>query len=98
MLDPLEQQDITEKERQQLSTIIDPEIGRSIVEMGLIYLVEIDFEGNVSIIMTTTTKGCPAAGFLAEAVKACLACVPGVRNVDVTLTYEPMWRPEMMEA
>ncbi len=98
MLDPFDQQEIVDRVRRQLSTIIDPEIGRGIVEMGLIYLIEISAEADVSIIMTTTTKGCPAAGFLTDAVRSSAASVPGVGNVEVTLTYEPMWHPEMMQS
>ncbi len=82
--------------RDALSIVIDPELGRNVVEMGLIYAIECDSDGTVAIAMTTTTRGCPAAAFLTEAVRACAAEVAGVRAVDVTLTYDPPWTPDMM--
>jgi len=45
--------------------------------------------------MTTTTPGCPAAGFLTDAVRASVESVEGIRAVNVELTYEPEWMPEM---
>lgn len=87
---------LTERVRQQLSMVIDPEMGRSVVDMGLIYLIEADQAGDMHIMMTTTTKGCPASTFLTEAVQACAASVSGVRSVEVALTYTPPWNPSMM--
>ena len=96
MPDTSDQIDLTEQVRQQLSLVIDPEIGRSVVDMGLIYLIEADPTGDMHIVMTTTTKGCPASTFLKEAILACAASVSGVRSVDVELTYDPPWNPSMM--
>ena len=50
----------------------------------------------VLVRMTTTTPGCPATGYLTEGVLDCAAEVPGVASVDVELTYEPPWTPDMM--
>lgn len=83
--------------RDALAIVIDPELGRNVVEMGLIYAIECDSEGKVAIAMTTTTRGCPAASFLTEAVRACAAEVAGVHEVNVTLTYDPAWTLDMME-
>ncbi|NKN35300.1 metal-sulfur cluster assembly factor [Agrobacterium sp. a22-2] len=80
--------------RDALRSIIDPEIGGNIVDLGLIYDVQVLPDDVVHVSMTTTVKGCPAAGFLKDAVQACAGGVPGVRQVDVALTYDPPWTPD----
>jgi len=79
-----------------LADVIDPELGRDVVSLGLIYTIEASDAGTVHITMTTTTIGCPAAGFLVDAVRHASATVAGVRTVDVRLTHEPRWQPEMI--
>ena len=96
MPDTSEQANLIEQVRQQLSMVIDPEMGRSVVDMGLIYRIEADQAGDMYISMTTTTKGCPASTFLKEAIQACAASVAGVKSVEVELTYDPPWNPSMM--
>lgn len=81
-----------------LRDVLDPEMGRSVVDLGLIYAIEATPEGSVAITMTTTTRGCPLAGFLKEAVAMAAGAVEGVTAVAVTLTYEPAWGPAMIAA
>ncbi len=81
-----------------LRDVLDPEIGRSVVDLGLIYAIAAAPDGNVAITMTTTTRGCPLTGFLREAVAAAAGVVSGVTAVTVTLTYEPAWEPAMIAA
>jgi len=88
--------DLAGRIRDALAIVIDPELGRNVVEMGLIYAIDCDSEGKVAIAMTTTTRGCPAASFLTEAVRERATQVEGVGDVDVTLTYDPPWTPDMM--
>jgi metal-sulfur cluster biosynthetic enzyme len=83
---------------QSLRMVIDPELGESLVDLGLIYRVETGADGTARIAMSTTTRGCPAASFLKEAVHSAAALVPGITQVDVVLTYEPPWSPEMIGA
>lgn len=78
-----------------LRQVLDPEMGRSLVDLGLIYGVEVTDDGAVRIVMTTTTRGCPLSGFLKEAVAATVAAVEGVGSVDVALTWDPPWTPAM---
>ena len=77
-------------------TVFDPEIPVNIYDLGLVYTIRIDEEGAVAIVMTLTAPGCPVAGempgWVAEAVEA----IPGVRQVDVEMTFEPQWGMEMM--
>lgn len=79
-----------------LRRVIDPELGYNIVDLGLVYSVKAAEGGVVDILMTTTTRGCPATNFLKEGARDGAWAVPGVEFVDVTLTYEPHWDPEMM--
>ena len=79
-----------------LRMIIDPEIGRNIVDLGLVYDIAVEEGGVVYVTMTTTTRFCPATEFLKEAVQACVWYVPGVEYAEVRLTYEPPWTPQMM--
>ncbi|MGX5736316.1 metal-sulfur cluster assembly factor [Bosea thiooxidans] len=81
-----------------LRDVLDPEMGRSVVELGLIYAIEAAPDGAVAITMTTTTRGCPLSGFLREAVAAAAGAIEGVTGVSVTLTYEPAWEPAMIAA
>ena len=82
--------------REQLTEIIDPEVGLNVVEMGLIYDLKVDDEGNVKVRMTLTTPGCPMHGSIAEGVQELLESLPGVGRVDVEVTFDPPWEPEMM--
>jgi len=87
---------LTEDIRTALRMIIDPEIGKNIVDLGLVYDIAVEEGGVVYVTMTTTTRFCPATGFLKEAVQACVWYVPGVEYAEVRLTYEPPWTPDMM--
>jgi metal-sulfur cluster biosynthetic enzyme len=79
-----------------LSTVIDFEIGIDIVSLGLIYKVDIDEDDNVSIVMTLTVPACPLASMITEQAKSAVASVPGVQKVDLELSFEPKWTPDMM--
>lgn len=80
-----------------LQDVLDPEIGRSVVDIGLIYGVE-DRSGVIHVDMTTTSRGCPAAGFLVDAVRERIAAANLGDAVEVELTYDPPWSPDMMRA
>lgn len=80
---------------ESLRLVLDPELGFNLIDLGMIYSIDVRNDGLVQIDMTTTTRGCPAAGFLTEAVRASVESVEGVREVNVELTYEPEWIPEM---
>lgn len=81
-----------------LRDVLDPEMGRSVVDLGLIYAITAMPGGVIAITMTTTTRGCPLAGFLKEAAAMAAGAVEGVTDVVVTLTYEPAWQPGMIAA
>jgi metal-sulfur cluster biosynthetic enzyme len=78
-----------------LRLVIDPELGYNIVDLGLVYDVRTE-DGITSIVMTTTTRGCPATNYLKEGAQEAALSVEGVGDVEVDLTYDPPWAPEMM--
>lgn len=79
----------------RLKKVPDPELGISIVDLGLVYDVKID-KGNVRVIMTLTTMGCPLFELIERPIKEELEKIKEVKNVDVELTFEPPWSPEKM--
>jgi FeS assembly SUF system protein len=81
-----------------LQQCYDPEIPVSIVELGLIYDVQHDDAGNVSVKMTLTTQGCPSALAIPEQVKQRIGAIPEVRDVNVEIVWEPPWNPSMISA
>lgn len=93
---PFEVNELIEVIRNALHEVIDPELGYNIADLGLIYDVSVDACGEVRVTMTTTTPGCPATNYLGQGVRDKVTSVPGVKSVNVKLTYEPRWTPEMM--
>lgn len=79
-----------------LSGIRDPEMPISIVDLGLVYGIEIGEEGSVSVEMTLTYTGCPARDMLVDEVRQSVAAVDGVEGVDVTLVWSPGWTVDMV--
>jgi FeS assembly SUF system protein len=79
-----------------LRTVYDPELPVNIVDMGLIYGIDVDSQGEVTIRMTLTTPACPAAGTLPAEVQAKALGVDGVTACDVKLVWDPPWTPERM--
>jgi radical SAM protein len=80
---------------QALRTVFDPELGVSVVDLGLVYGIEID-NGQVAITMTLTTPGCPIHDVMPEWVREAIMKVPGVTHARVILTFDPPWTPERM--
>ncbi|MBN2718430.1 MAG: metal-sulfur cluster assembly factor [Deltaproteobacteria bacterium] len=78
----------------QLKNVIDPELGISIVDLGLIRKIELSEDGNASIDMTLTTPGCPIGPQLMAAVKYHAEQVDGVCSAEVHLTFSPPWNPD----
>jgi len=80
-----------------ISTVIDPEVGFNLVEMGLIYDVEYDEEKkHVQVTMTLSTKACPLHQMIVQWVEeAVLRELPEVESVDVTVVWEPAWNISM---
>jgi metal-sulfur cluster biosynthetic enzyme len=80
-----------------LRTVLDPELGMSLIELGLVYAIDIT-EGTVRVTMTLTAAGCPIHDAMLEWVRGAVGRVPGVGEVDVRLTFEPPWTPDRIGA
>ena len=76
-----------------LTAVLDPELGMSVVDLGLIYGIEVR-GGTVAITMTLTAPGCPIHDAMTAWVQQAAFTVPGVSNVEVTITFDPPWTPE----
>jgi FeS assembly SUF system protein len=79
-----------------LKTVYDPEIPSDIYEIGLIYKVDITDDRDVNIDMTLTAPGCPVAGEMPGWVQDAVEAVGGVRQVEVTMVFDPPWTPDRM--
>ncbi|WP_191569432.1 metal-sulfur cluster assembly factor [Paracoccus yeei] len=80
-----------------LRGVVDPETGRDLVTMGLIYDVTVQ-GGQACITMTTTTRGCPLSEMLRLGAEAAVQAVPGVTQARVALTWDPPWLPDRIVA
>ncbi|WP_125766408.1 metal-sulfur cluster assembly factor [Lapidilactobacillus wuchangensis] len=79
-----------------LEAVIDPELGIDIVNLGLIYEVELDEDGLCTIKMTLTTMGCPLTDYLSDQINQAVMQIPEVKDVEIDLVWYPQWTPELM--
>ena len=77
-------------------SVYDPEIPVNIFDLGLVYTIEITEDGAVTVTMTLTAPGCPVAGEMPGWVAEAIEPLPGVKQVDVELTWDPPWGMDMM--
>ena len=82
--------------RDSLKQCMDPEVPLSIVDMGLIYGIDVTENNDVNIKMTMTTKGCPLHETMVDDVKRYAKKVSGVNNVDVEIVWDPPWTMDKM--
>lgn len=87
---------VTEKQiLDALKECYDPEIPVNIVDLGLIYDIEV-VDSRVSIKMTLTSTGCPASSMISQNVRNRVLQIPEVKDVDVQIIWEPAWTPARM--
>lgn len=79
-----------------LKTVYDPEIPVDIYELGLIYEIEVDDDAIAHVVMTLTSPNCPVAESIPNEVKERVVNIPGIKDADVVLTFEPPWDKSMM--
>lgn len=79
----------------KIKTVPDPELGISIVDLGLIYGVKTKGK-KVTVNMTLTTIGCPLFSLISEPIISAVKELPGVTDVEINLTFDPPWNPEKM--
>lgn len=94
--EPVDSRPLEEQVIEVIRTVYDPEIPVNIYEMGLIYGVDTTVDGDVHVTMTLTTPNCPAAQSLPSEVEAKINALPGVREAEVEVTFEPPWTQDMM--
>jgi metal-sulfur cluster biosynthetic enzyme len=82
--------------RKALRQVKDPEIGLNIMDLGLVYDVDVE-EGEVHVKMTLTSPGCPAGGQIMGDVDQTVRMMEGVTGVEVELVWEPFWTPERID-
>jgi metal-sulfur cluster biosynthetic enzyme len=81
---------------EKLIPVQDPELRMSIVDLGLVYDVHIDEDGMVDVTITLTTPACPLGPLLIGQIQDTLMDVPGVKDVNVEITFKPPWDPRTM--
>ena len=82
--------------REALRYVVDPELGVNIVDLGLVYRIEVE-GACVRVAMTMTSPACPMVDYLKELIDSAITQrVPGVAHVDIVIEWEPPWDPEMM--
>jgi len=86
----------TEQIKNSLKQCMDPEVPLSIVDMGLIYGIDVSDNNDVNIKMTMTTKGCPLHDTMVDDVTRYTKKVPGVNNVQVDIVWDPPWTMDKM--
>lgn len=93
-----EQKELLEEEvRERLrEKVIDPELGINIVDLGLVYEIDVSDEGKVTVTMTLTAMGCPLAGMINQMVESAVKEIEGVTEVDVHIVWDPPWTKERM--
>ncbi|HST03657.1 MAG TPA: metal-sulfur cluster assembly factor [Chloroflexia bacterium] len=99
LLDPMDMGEASDDHLQALEclySVIDPELGVNIVDLGLVY--SLDIEGDVARVeMTMTTPACPLHTYMTTGVTdAIREAMPAIRDVEVDLTFKPPWNPDMM--
>jgi metal-sulfur cluster biosynthetic enzyme len=78
-----------------LKEVYDPELHYNIVDLGLVYDVNVK-NGDVHVLMTLTTPACPIGPMIMAQIQDAIGVIPNVTDVDVELTFDPMWSPELM--
>jgi len=90
------EQDLTKDEViEALKEVYDPEIPVNIVDLGLVYDIEVS-DGEVAIEMTLTAQGCGMGPYIAQQAEWRVAELPGVEDVEVELVWDPPWSPELI--
>ncbi len=80
-----------------LHEVIDPELGINIVDLGLVYGVDIGDDGHIAIDLTLTTPGCPLhASFRQDIEETLWRSIPGLQGVSVELVWSPPWTPDLI--
>ena len=83
--------------RDALRAVKDPELNLNVIDLGLVYEIEVGETGEVHVQMTLTSPGCPAGPEMLSEAQETVAKLDGVAKVNVELVWEPYWTPEKMD-
>jgi len=89
-------QDLKDLLMGSLEQVIDPELGIDIVNLGLVYDIDLNEEGIATVTMTLTSMGCPLAGTIVDQVKAALSDIPEVKETEVEIVWNPPWSKDKL--
>jgi metal-sulfur cluster biosynthetic enzyme len=89
-------EDMKESMMGALENVIDPELGIDIVNLGLVYDVDLTEEGLATVTMTLTSMGCPMGPVIVDQVTTALSELPEVKEVNVNIVWQPTWSKDMM--
>ena len=92
----MSQTDRVEAVRQELRGVMDPELGISIVDLGLVYDIEVE-DTLATVTMTLTSPGCPAGGQILLGAQSAAEAVEGVEKAEVNLVWKPFWTPDRID-
>ena len=87
---------IEERIVEMLKTVYDPEIPVNVYDLGLIYKIDLQENGELTVDMTLTAPNCPAADFIMEDIQQKVESIEGVTAANVQLVFEPEWDKDMM--
>ncbi|MGH7540548.1 MAG: metal-sulfur cluster assembly factor [Gemmatimonadota bacterium] len=91
-----QEDDTKERIRQALRAVSDPELGINIVDLGLVYDIDVA-GGSARVTMTLTSPGCPAGGEILSGARSAAQSVEGVEEAVVNLVWKPFWTPERID-
>ncbi|XNQ12885.1 metal-sulfur cluster assembly factor [Lysinibacillus sp. 3P01SB] len=89
-------QDMKDSMLGALENVIDPELGIDIVNLGLVYDVDLNEEGVATVTMTLTSMGCPLGPVIVDQVKTALGELPEIKDIEVNIVWQPAWSKDMM--
>jgi metal-sulfur cluster biosynthetic enzyme len=88
--------DLQNKIRENLKTVYDPELNINVVDLGLIYEIDIPEQRTAKILMTLTTPGCPLHDSIVSGIRYCVESMEEIDTANVELTWYPAWTPDRM--
>jgi metal-sulfur cluster biosynthetic enzyme len=94
--DATSEQGLRQKVLDALTQVYDPELGINIVDLGLVYSVDVQDYGDIDITYSLTTMGCPIGPLIEDQIRAFLAPIEGIGEVRPELVFRPPWSPELM--
>lgn len=93
---PEKRLELEEKVVEMLRTVFDPEVPVDIYSLGLVYKIDINDDGDLTVDMTMTAPNCPMADFIVDDARYKLESIEGIKSVTINIVFEPEWNKDMM--